>query len=113
MDEVAAQDPLGRADIGHMIPYAAAGSGRDPGNLVPLFTATNQYDMNWGPEQRVRQALKSKYSVAVAVQPVYTNPTSGVPSHLNYTFTVFNHGMPISNTRCKIVNQAARGGTTC
>ncbi|MEV5341505.1 DNRLRE domain-containing protein [Streptomyces sp. NPDC052676] len=110
MDEVVAQD--GRADIGHLIPYAAAGSGRDPRNLVPLFRETNQYDMNWGPEKIVRRALKAGNNVTVSVRPFYDDPSSGVPSYLDYSFTVFSNGTS-STTTCKIVNQAARGGTTC
>jgi hypothetical protein len=113
MGEVRAKDS-GKADIGHLIPYAGGGSGRDLRNLVPLFRNTNQYDMNWEVESYVRKELKAKNRVIVSVRPFYDDASSGVPAYLDYSFTSFTPSGAISKTMtCKIINQQARGGTTC
>jgi hypothetical protein len=103
MDEI--PDP----QIGHMIGYVMGGSGRDPQNLVPLHTKTNSPDMYNKAERPIRNAMLAKKWTAVRVTPIYGNPNSGVPTSLDYTYTIFG-SKPV---HCTIINQPTKGGTTC
>jgi hypothetical protein len=60
-------------------------------------------------EKPIRDALLARKWVAISVTPIYGNANSGVPTSLNYTYTILGSD-PV---HCRIINQPAKGGTTC
>lgn len=77
----------GLVDAGHLIPYAAGGSGQIESNLTPQCRRANQYSANWGPEFMVRSLADQNITVYMDVTAEYPSNFTGIPDYYFYRLT--------------------------
>ncbi|MFC5721071.1 DNA/RNA non-specific endonuclease [Streptomyces gamaensis] len=93
---------------GHLIPAVLTGSGIDLRNLVAEYKETNHRYLNFGVEKEICNAIKSGNHLQLSVVPRYGRPESGIPTSIEYNYTVIETGV---SKRC-IIHQSPTGGTT-
>ncbi|MFF3398117.1 LamG-like jellyroll fold domain-containing protein [Streptomyces sp. NPDC002659] len=93
---------------GHLIPAAASGSGIDLRNLVAEYEKTNTPYLNHGVEREIRNAIKAGKHLAISVVPHYGNSGSGIPTKIEYNYSVVEDG---TAKHC-VIEQTPTGGIT-
>ncbi|GHD75502.1 LamG-like jellyroll fold domain-containing protein [Streptomyces goshikiensis] len=85
---------------GHLIGFAMGGSNTDTRNFVPMYQSANQamYDH---AEDKVVTSIKKGGNQFVHVTPVYDDPTSVIPTKVNFIST------GTVDVRCEFDNTAA------
>ncbi|MGW0909405.1 LamG-like jellyroll fold domain-containing protein [Streptomyces sp. NPDC002853] len=93
---------------GHLIPAATSGSGIDLRNLVAQYQKTNHPYLSYGVEKDIRKAVTSGKHVAVSIVPHYGNSGSGIPTKIEYDYSVLEDR---TRKHC-VIRQTPSGGVT-
>ncbi|WP_165986653.1 DNA/RNA non-specific endonuclease [Streptomyces sp. YIM 98790] len=114
-----AKKPAGYAEIesqpgatahnGHLQPKASGGSGTDLRNLVAEYSKVNTPYLRTGVEWDIKETLEAGKTVILSIIPHYDKQNSGIPSRLQYDYTVLETRVSKS---CMIYNEPAGGRTT-
>jgi RHS repeat-associated protein len=100
--------PGQRAHNGHLIPKLGGGSGTDLRNLVAQYSHVNTPYLRDTIERDIRQGLESGKRVTVSVVPHYDNKNSGIPTRLEYNYSIVGSG---EWKHCTVYNKASGGQT--
>ncbi|MER7955938.1 LamG-like jellyroll fold domain-containing protein [Streptomyces sp. NPDC096030] len=106
-EEINAQ-PGQRAHNGHLIPKLGGGSGTDLRNLVPQYSHVNTPYLRDTIEKDIRRGIESGSRVTVSVVPHYDNTSSGVPTRIEYNYSIVGSG---EWKNCTVYNSASGGRT--
>ncbi len=97
-----------RAANGHLIPSALSGSGIDLRNLVAEYARANSPYISSTVEAEMWKPAQAGKHVQASIVPHYGNDKSGIPTSIEYTYSVIEDG----TTKHCIVHQSPTGGTT-
>ncbi|MFF8607691.1 LamG-like jellyroll fold domain-containing protein [Streptomyces sp. NPDC015346] len=100
--------PGQRAHNGHLIPKLGGGSGTDLRNLVAQYSHVNTPYLRDTIEKDIRGGLESGQRVTLSIVPHYDNESSGVPTRIEYNYSVVGSG---EWKHCTVFNQASGGKT--
>ncbi|MFF3317355.1 LamG-like jellyroll fold domain-containing protein [Streptomyces sp. NPDC003035] len=98
----------GEPHNGHLIPKLGGGSGTDLRNLVAQYSHVNTPYLRDTIEKDIRDGLESGRRVTVSIVPHYDNNSSGIPSRIEYNYSIAGSG---EWKHCTVYNQLSGGKT--
>ncbi|MFD3335972.1 LamG-like jellyroll fold domain-containing protein [Streptomyces sp. NPDC058700] len=107
-EEINAQ-PGQRANNGHLVPNLGGGSGTDLRNLVAQYYWVNSPYIRDTIEKDIRGALEMGKRVTFSVVPHYDRSGSGIPTRIEYNYSVVGSG---EWKNCTVYNNPGRTAVT-